>query len=122
MIKNFTFNDIVLYAKGWYARSENIVADLGYLLSKIYGWTPTREHDVAKMMLRALDKLYIELDLPRDSCAWKERAFSHGLFVWQKSHINDLQGNEQTRRTDVQQKSRIVFFNFKYQRNGRINE
>jgi len=69
MIKNFTFNDIVLYAKGWYERSEDIVADLGYLLSKIYGWAPKREHDVAMMMLRVLDKLYIELDLPRDTSA-----------------------------------------------------
>lgn len=67
MIKNFTFNDIVLYAKGWYERSEDIIADLGYLLSKIYGWTPTREHDVAMMMLRVLDKLYVELDLSRNA-------------------------------------------------------
>ena len=68
MIKDFTFNDIVLYAKGWYERSEDIVADLGYLLSKIYAWTPTREHDVAMMMLRVLDKLYIELELSRNTC------------------------------------------------------
>jgi hypothetical protein len=76
LVKNFEFNDIVLYAKGWYERSEDIVADLGYLLSKIYAWTPTKEHDVALMMLRVLHQLYLELNLPR-----------HAYAKWYASHF-----------------------------------
>lgn len=60
MITNFIFNDIVLYAKGWYQRSKNICEDLDYLFSKIYGWTHPIEYEVADRMLRVLDKLYVE--------------------------------------------------------------
>ena len=60
MITNFKYNDIVLYAKGWYQRSNNIVNDLDYLFSKIYGWTHPVEYDVADRMLRALSRLYEE--------------------------------------------------------------
>lgn len=63
MIKDFIFNDIVLYAKGWYQRSENIVDDLGYLFSKIYGWQPTTEKEVADFMVRVLDKLYEQKEI-----------------------------------------------------------
>ena len=66
-IENFIYNDIVLYSKGWYKRSENIYDDLGYLFSKIYAWTPKSERDIARLMLRVLDKLHYELDLKR-SC------------------------------------------------------
>lgn len=58
MIKNFIFNDIVLYAKGWYERSENICEDLDYLFSKIYGWTHPVWYEVADRMMRVLDELY----------------------------------------------------------------
>lgn len=61
MIRNFIFNDIVLYSKGWYERSDNICEDLGYLLDEIYGWCPIREEEVAMYMLHVLDKLYDEL-------------------------------------------------------------
>ncbi|MBP5722076.1 MAG: hypothetical protein J6X18_00630 [Bacteroidales bacterium] len=63
MITNFTFNDIVLYSKGWYERSENILEDLGYLFSKIYGWTPTTEDEVANFMLITIDELYEKLGI-----------------------------------------------------------
>ena len=52
MIVNFTFNDIVLYSKGWYKRSENVVDDLGYLLSQVYGYYPVEEGEVAMYMLK----------------------------------------------------------------------
>ena len=68
MLTNFVYNDIVLYSKGWYQRSENICEDLGYLLSKVYAWTPKTEQEVSHMMLRALDRLYRDLDIPRDNC------------------------------------------------------
>lgn len=58
MITNFKFNDIVLYAKGWYKHSDDIDADLGYLLSKIYGWTPTKVEDIAHFMLIILEHVY----------------------------------------------------------------
>ena len=61
MIRNFTYNDIVLYSKGWYERSDNICDDLGYLLDEIYGWCPIEEDEVAMYMLHVLDKLYDEL-------------------------------------------------------------
>lgn len=60
MITNFIYNDIVLYAKGWYQRSDNIINDLDYLFSKIYGWSHPVEYEVANRMLRVLDKLYEE--------------------------------------------------------------
>jgi len=63
MITNFTYNDIVLYAKGWYEKSENILDDLGYLFSKIYAWTPKTEQEVAHFMLITIDKLYEELEI-----------------------------------------------------------
>ncbi|MBP5724612.1 MAG: hypothetical protein J6X18_13700 [Bacteroidales bacterium] len=63
MITNFTYNNIVLYSKGWYQRSENILDDLGYLFSQIYGWTPKTEYEVTQFMLTAIDNLYEELGL-----------------------------------------------------------
>lgn len=61
MIKDFIYNDIVLYCKGWYqSESDDILEDLGYLFSQIYAWTPKTEGEVARMMTRVLDKLYQE--------------------------------------------------------------
>lgn len=61
MIKDFIYNDIILYCKGWYYKNNNMLEDLGYLFSKIYAWTPTKEEDIAPMMLRVLDKLNTEI-------------------------------------------------------------
>ena len=60
MIENFVYNDIVLYAKGWYVKDGDIVKDLSYLFSKIYAYTPKTENEVAHYMLRVLDKLYTQ--------------------------------------------------------------
>lgn len=65
-ITDFRFNDIVLYCKGWYEPSDNLLDDLGYLFSKVYGWNPTEvykrketiENEIAKLMLKAVDKFY----------------------------------------------------------------
>jgi len=65
MIENFTFNDIVLYSKGWYKKTD-LVSDLGYIFSNIYGWTPKTEEEVARFMLIAIDKLYTELEISFD--------------------------------------------------------
>ena len=65
MIENFTFNDIVLYSKGWYKRTD-LVSDLGYIFSEIYNWTPETEEEVARFMLIAIDHLYTELEISFD--------------------------------------------------------
>ena len=56
-IVDFIYNDIVLYAKGWYERID-LYEDLGYLLSKIYGWTPKRDDELAYFMLNILERIY----------------------------------------------------------------
>lgn len=59
MITDFIYNDIVLYCKGWYYKDGNMLEDLGYLFSKIYGWVPTTIKEIAYFMLRAYtDYLY----------------------------------------------------------------
>lgn len=61
VLKNWIYNDIVLYSKGWYQSSKgDLIEDLGYLFSQVYAWTPKTEGEVARMMLRVLDKLYSE--------------------------------------------------------------
>lgn len=67
MITDFIYNDIVLYCKGWYQKNGNMLEDLGYLFSKVYGWTPKTEKEIGHMMLIVLDKLYDELDKPINS-------------------------------------------------------
>lgn len=62
IIKNFTYNDIVLYCKGWYYKNGNAIEDLGYLFSKVYGWIPTDVKDIAYFMLRAWEKYLDESD------------------------------------------------------------
>lgn len=59
MITDFIYNDIVLYCKGWYERTD-LFEDLGYLLSKIYGWTPKKDNELAHFMLHILDRIYEE--------------------------------------------------------------
>ena len=60
MIKNFPYNDIILYAKGWYKRTD-VVSDLGYLFGKVYGWVSGSEHEIANMMLKVVDMINDEL-------------------------------------------------------------
>lgn len=56
-IKNFVFNDVVLYAKYWYEHT-NIIDDLGYIFGEIYGLpSDMTEAEVAEISLRVLDKL-----------------------------------------------------------------
>ena len=62
MIENFRYNDIILYTKGWFYRNGNMIEDLGYLFSNIYGWTPKTEKEIAPMMLKVLDVLNTELN------------------------------------------------------------
>ena len=67
MIEYFLYNDIVLYSKGWFCSKEDIVwKDLSYFFSKIYGFPPKTESEVALLMLLVLEKLHKELNLDRD--------------------------------------------------------
>lgn len=62
MITDYLYNDVILYAKGWYERKD-IVEDLSYLFSRIYGWNPNESDSeqattvVANYMLMVLDDL-----------------------------------------------------------------
>ena len=49
------FNDVVLYAKGWYERKD-LFKDLGHIFQEIYWWEP-QKHDIVDMMWRILDKV-----------------------------------------------------------------
>ena len=66
-IENFLYNDIVLYAKGWYRSKGNETwKDLAYFFGEIYAWTPQCESEVSLLMLKILEKLYIEFELDRN--------------------------------------------------------
>lgn len=80
MIENFIFNDIVLYCKGWYQtpKGDTMLDDLGYLFSKIYGWTPKTEQEIANFMLRVLDEVVVKLNVPANSYKFYT---SHALFI-----------------------------------------
>lgn len=78
MITDFVYNDIVLYCKGWYRKNGNMLEDLGYLFSKVYGWTPKTERQIAHMMLVVLDRLYDELDKPINSYRFYNK---HSIFI-----------------------------------------
>ena len=66
MIENFTFNDLVLYSKGWYKRTD-LLSDLGYIFGQIYAWEPKTEEEIARFMLMAIDELYTQLGIKFDS-------------------------------------------------------
>ena len=65
-IKDYTFNDIILYAKGWYKGTDNICEDLGYFFSKIYWVSDYNEGTIAMRMLHLLDDIYNKLSLNRN--------------------------------------------------------
>ena len=69
-VENFIFNDIVLYSKGWLYHKGDLTDDLKYLFSQVYAYTSENESEIALKMLRVLDLLYQELELPKD-CAHK---------------------------------------------------
>lgn len=93
MVRNFIFNDIILYAKGWYERSEDICDDLGYLIDEIYGWCPIEESEVAMYMLNVLDTLYEELAKDGQELSIGTRWYnSHRLFESEVRHRMDLYG------------------------------
>ena len=87
MIKNFRYNDIILYCKGHLIRkdiiknghikvtNDDIIKDLEYLFSEIYGLCNLEESDIAHFMLRALDVYYKEAGVNFES-ETKDRNFA----------------------------------------------
>ena len=76
-IENFTFNDIVLYSKGWYQSSEgDMIDDLSYIFKNIYNVCSPNEKEVSHFMLRALDNL----------CEEKNIQFGHNQYRWYTTH------------------------------------
>lgn len=87
MIENFRYNDIILYCKGHLIRkdiiksghikvtNDDIIKDLGYLFSEIYGLCNLEESDIAHFMLRALDVYYKEAGVNFES-ETKDRNFA----------------------------------------------
>jgi hypothetical protein len=95
MIKNFEYNDIVLYSKGWYQRSKSIYEDLGYLFSKIYAWTPRTPEEVAPFMLRVLDKLREEMGIEKFHSRFRISSFySFNDEVVHRMTLQDISYNE----------------------------
>ena len=64
-IKNFPFNDLVLYAKCWYERTDNIFDDVKKCIehdNKYSTWDKMSQRDICRLMLICLEKLYSYLD------------------------------------------------------------
>lgn len=71
-ITNWTYNDIALYAKGWYERKD-LFKDMSHIFCKIYGYMPDNMHDIAHMMLLALDSISEHLE-PGEKVWWDSYA------------------------------------------------
>lgn len=92
-LENYKFNDIVLYAKGWYKTSDNICEDLGYFFSKVYWVSNYNEGHIAMLMLRLLDDLHDKFNLSRnhEKVAGKWLA-THIQFESEVRHLSFLYG------------------------------
>lgn len=61
----FHFNDVVLYAKCWYERTDNVFEDLKKCLehdNKYNIWPGIKPRDICKYMLMCLEEIYSFLD------------------------------------------------------------
>ena len=78
-VGDWRFNDLVLYAKGWYERKD-LVADMNHIFETVYGYVPGTKHELTVMMLRVLDILHDHLE-PGERYWWTS-------FVSLDYHIN----------------------------------
>jgi len=62
------FNDLALYAKGWYERKD-LVEDMKHIFEMIYGYSPENKHELVRMMFQVLDRLHDHLE-PGDRYWW----------------------------------------------------
>lgn len=86
-ITNFPFNDVVLYSKGWYERTNNIFDDIKKCIEEdnIYNtWDNMFPRDICSYMLRCLDKIYTYLDdNDKRNGRW---LYSHAAFLDKIEH------------------------------------
>ena len=64
-IVDFPYNDIVLFAKGWYERTDDVFADIKACLeedNRSSVWDNMSKHDICHHMMNCLDKIYEYLD------------------------------------------------------------
>lgn len=81
-IENFRFNDVVLYAKGWYEHTNNFMKDLEkYIRMNNDYWYPAEMSDIDIMnyMLKALDIVYAHCDAEELKTHFLYH--SHGAFL-----------------------------------------
>lgn len=86
-ITDFPFNDVVLYSKGWYERTNNIFDDIKKCIEEdnIYNtWDNMSPRDICSYMLRCLDKIYTYLDdNDKRNGRW---LYSHAAFLDKIEH------------------------------------
>lgn len=81
-IENFRFNDVVLYAKGWYEHSDDFMRDLEkYIRLNDDYWYPKEmtDIDIMNYMLKALDIVYEHCTPEELKCRFLYH--SHGAFL-----------------------------------------
>ena len=93
-ITNFRFNDIVLYAKGWYQRTDNIFEDIKKCIEEdnYYNvWNKMSERDICSVMLKCLDNIYEYLDdNDKKNGRW---LYKHSAFLDKIEHNMKFWGN-----------------------------
>lgn len=93
-ITNFTYNDVVLYAKGWYQRTDNVFNDIKECIEEdnyYITWDKMSPKDICGHMLRCLDKIYDYLDDDdKKNGRW---LCSHAAFLEKIEHNIKFYGN-----------------------------
>ena len=93
-ITAFSYNDVVLYAKGWYKRTDNVFDDIKECLKEdnVYNtWDNMSPRDICAYMLRCLDKIYGYLDdNDKKNGRW---LCSHAAFLDEIEHKMKFYGN-----------------------------
>jgi hypothetical protein len=90
-ITNFRFNDVVLYAKGWYESSGNLLKDLEkYIKRNEDYWYPKTmsRREVMNYMLKALDELYQYLS--KEELTSPHYCHSHFTFITKVEYYERL--------------------------------
>lgn len=93
-ITNFTYNDVVLYAKGWYERTDNVFNDIKKCIEEdnyYITWDKMSPKDICGYMLRCLDKIYDYLD--NDDKKNGRWLCSHAAFLEKIEHNIKFYGN-----------------------------
>ena len=93
-IENFRFNDVVLYAKGWYEHSDNFMKDLEKYIRMNEDYYYPKEMsdiDIMNYMLKALDIVYEHCDAEDLKCG--HLYHSHASFLERVRHMQNFYGD-----------------------------